>query len=84
MCLLELCSVLCGSLDRRGGFGGQWMQVYPFAVHPKLSQYFLLIGYTPIQMKSFKKFFNKNKYIYMCVCVCVCAHMCLRAVLRNL
>ena len=79
MCLLELCSVLCGSLDRRGGFGGQWMQVYPFAVHPKLSQYFLLIGYTPIQMKSLIKI-----NIYICVCVCVCAHMCLRAVLRNL
>ena len=48
------------------------MQAYPFAVHPKLSQYFLLIGYTPIQIKSFKNFLIK---INIYICVCVCAHV---------
>ena len=36
----------------RGEFGGEWIHVYvllsPFPVHLKLSQYCLLIGYTPI------------------------------------
>ena len=48
--------MLCSSLDGRGGFGGEWIQVYPFAVQLKLSQYFLLIGYAPIQIKSLKNF----------------------------
>ena len=38
---MELCSVLCGSLDR-GGFEGEWIHIYvwlnPFAVNLKLSQ----------------------------------------------
>ena len=40
-------------------FGGEWIHVYvwlgPFAVHLKLSQHCLLIGYTPIQNKKFFK-----------------------------
>ena len=39
----ELCSVLDGSLDERGAWGGEWIQVYvwlsSFAIHLKLSQY---------------------------------------------
>ena len=39
---VELCSMLCGSLDGRG-VGGEWIQVYvwasPFSIHLKLSQY---------------------------------------------
>ena len=39
-------------------FGGEWIHVYvwlsPFAVHLKLSQHCLLIGYTPIQNQIFK------------------------------
>ena len=39
---MELCSMLCGSLDGRK-FGGEWIHVYvwlsPFAVHLKLSQH---------------------------------------------
>ena len=42
-----------------GEFGGEWIHVSvglsPFAVHLKLSQHCLLIGYTPIQNKKFKK-----------------------------
>ena len=38
----ELCSMLCGSLDRRGVWG-EWIHVYvwlsPFALHLKLSQH---------------------------------------------
>ena len=41
------------------GFGGEWIHVYvwlgPFAVRLKLSQHYLLIGYTPIQKKKFKE-----------------------------
>ena len=37
-----------------GEFGGEWIHVIcrlsPFAVHSKLSQYYLLISYTPIQI----------------------------------
>ena len=51
---MELYSMLPASLDGRG-VGGEWIQVYvplsPFAVH--LPQ--LLIGYSPIQNKKFKK-----------------------------
>ena len=58
----ELCSVFCGSLDGRGVWGKMngcvWLS--PFAAHLKLSQRCssittLLIGYTPIQNKKFKK-----------------------------
>jgi len=39
---MELCSMLCASLDR-GGLGGEWIYVYiwlsSFTVHLKLSQY---------------------------------------------
>ena len=42
-----------------GEFGEEWIHVYvwlsPFAVHLKLSQHCLLIGYTPIQNKMFLK-----------------------------
>ena len=42
-----------------GEFGGKWIHVYVwlslFAVHLKLSQNFLLIVYTPIQNRKFKK-----------------------------
>ena len=42
-----------------GEFGGEWVHVYvwlsPFAVHLKLSQRCLLIGYTPMQSKKLKK-----------------------------
>ena len=54
---MEFCSVLCGSLDG-GVFGGEWVRVYawlsPFPVVVKLS-HFLIISYTPIQNKKFKK-----------------------------
>ena len=40
-------------------FRGEWIHVYiwlsPFAVHLKLSQHCLLIGYSPIQNKTFLK-----------------------------
>ena len=53
-------SVLCG-LDGRGVWR-EWTHVYvwmsPFAAHLKLSQHCLLIGYTPIQNKKFKKYIN--------------------------
>ena len=46
---VELCSMLCGSLDGRG-VGGEWIHVWLslFAVQLKLS----LIGYTPMQNKQ--------------------------------
>ena len=43
----------------REKLGGEWIHVYvwlsPFAVHLKLSQHCLLIGYTPVQNKKLKK-----------------------------
>ena len=52
----ELCSMLCGSLERRR-VGGEWIYVHvwlsPFPVHLKLST-MLLVSYTPIQ-NFFKK-----------------------------
>ena len=56
---MELCSMLCASLDGRGVWG-EWLHVYVrlslFAVHLKLSQHYLLIGYALIEnKKSFKK-----------------------------
>ena len=52
--------MLCGSLDGRGGeFRGEWVHIYtwlsPYPVHLKLSKHCLLIGYTPIENKMFKK-----------------------------
>ena len=42
-----------------GEFGGEWVHVYvwlgSFAVHLKLSQHCMLVGYTPVQNKKFKK-----------------------------
>ena len=50
--------MFCGGLDGRG-FGGEWIHVFvwlgPFAVHLKLSQDCLLIGYAPVQNKKFFK-----------------------------
>ena len=55
---MELCSVLCGSLDG----SGVWEEMDTcicvadcLPVHLKLSQHFLLIGYTWIQTKKKKK-----------------------------
>ena len=47
----------------RGGFAREYIHVYvwlsPFTVHLELSKHCLLIGFTPIQNKKFKKkFFN--------------------------
>ena len=55
---MELCSVLCGSLDGRG-LWKIYLYVWlgPLAVYLKWSQC-LLIGYTPVQNKMFK---NKLK-----------------------
>ena len=37
---MELCSILCASLNAGGGLGGEWIHVYawlsPFTVHWKL------------------------------------------------
>ena len=55
---MELCSVLGGSLDERGVWGRTdtcIVQLSPFAVHLKLSQHCMLIGYTPIHKDLFKK-----------------------------
>ena len=42
-----------------GEFGGDWIHVYiqlnSFAIHRKLSQHCLLIGFIPIQNKKLKK-----------------------------
>ena len=53
-------SAQCSVVAWMGGdFGGEWIHVYvwlgPFAVHLKLSQHCLLIGYTPIQNNNFFK-----------------------------
>ena len=55
---MELCPVWCDSLDGRGVWGGNgytYVWLSPFAVHLRLSQRCLLIGYIPIQNKKFKK-----------------------------
>ena len=56
-CAVELCWMLCGSLDGRK-FGGKWIPAYAwldlFTVHLKLS-HCLLINCTPIQNKKFLK-----------------------------
>ena len=63
---MELCSMLCGSLDERGVWGG-WIHVLiyvwlsPFAVHLKLLPHFLLIHYTPTQNKNFKNKQTKTR-----------------------
>ena len=48
----ELCSLLCGSLDRVE-FGGERIHLYmwlsPLAVDLKVSELWWLIGYAPIQ-----------------------------------
>ena len=53
---MELCSMLCGSLDGRAVWGRMDMCIWlsPFPVRLKLS-HFLIIGCTPIQNKKFKK-----------------------------
>jgi len=51
-----------------GEFGVEWIQVYVrlsiFTVHLKLSQHNLLISYTPIQNKKFKKVKKWEKIFY--------------------
>ena len=53
-----------------GEFGGEWIQVYvwlsPFRIHLKPSQYYLLIGYTPMQNKktNFKSILSSIKNFY--------------------
>ena len=60
----ELCSMLCGSLGRRGVWG-RWIHVHvwlsPFAIHLKLSQHCQPIGFTPIQNKKSLKFEKTTK-----------------------
>ena len=75
--------LLCGTWDSAqcylaawmgGEFRGEWLHVYgylsPFAVHLKLSQLCLLIGYTPIQNKKVGKkkeitiFRTANRYVW--------------------
>ena len=50
-----------------GTFGWEWIHIdewlSPFAIHLKLSQHCLLIGYTPIQNKKLKKI-NLGIYIF--------------------
>ena len=64
-----------------GEFEEEWRHarvwLSPFAVHLKLSQHCLLIGYNVVQNK--KVFLKKNPIIPsklisvpLCVCVCVC------------
>ena len=61
----ELCSMLFGSLDGRGGLGENThihtciYMAESLCVHLKLLQHCLLIGYTLIQIKSLKKMNNK-------------------------
>ena len=59
-------SVQCYMAARVGGeFGREWIHAYMwlslFAVHLKLSQHCLLIGYTLIQNKTFSKTIFKIK-----------------------
>ena len=63
---MELCSMLCGSLDEKGVSGRMdtcICMVESLAVHLKLS-HCLLIGYTPIQ----KRFFKNVMYMYITIC----------------
>ena len=54
---MELCSILCGSLDRRR-VRGEWIHVHvwpsPFTVPLKLSQHYLLTGYKKKKSKKHK------------------------------
>jgi len=54
----------------RGEFGGERIHVYvwlsPLAVHLKLSQHYLLIGYISIQNKNLKKK-KKNAILILCL-----------------
>ena len=56
---MELYRVLCVSLDGIQGFEGEWIHVCVWlgtlSVHLMLSQHCLLMGYTLIQNKKFKK-----------------------------
>ena len=48
---MELCSMLCGSLDGRGVWGRMepvYIWLSPFAVNLKLSQHCLLTGHTQV------------------------------------
>ena len=62
---MELCSVLFGSLHGMVVFGK--MNTYIFMADTLHSSteiiITLLIGYTPIQNKKFKKFKNKNQAV---------------------
>ena len=51
---MELCSVLCGSLDGRGVWGVDACMAESLSYLPEISMA-LLIGYTPIQNTKFKK-----------------------------
>ena len=53
---MELCSTLCGSVDRRGGFGRMDTCIpvaEPLPCSPETVT--LLIGYTPLKDKKFLK-----------------------------
>ena len=53
---MELCSILCGSLDGRGDWGRTDTCIYvakSLCCSPETTT--LLISYTPIQNKKFKK-----------------------------
>ena len=54
---MELCSVLCGSLDGRGVWGVDACMAESLSYLPEIIIAFL-IGYTPIQNTKFKKKFQ--------------------------
>ena len=59
---MKLCSILCGSLDGRGVWGRIvtcLCMAEPLHSLPETITT-LLIGYTPIQNKKFKKLFNNE------------------------
>ena len=69
--------MLCGSLDG-WGFEGEWIHIYvwpsTFAVHLKLLQHCLLIIYTPIQNKKFKKTYSSGLWPTHKVCMFIMKH----------
>ena len=60
---MELCSMLCGSPDGRGVWGRMdtCICMAEFTIHLKLSQRCLLVSYTSLQNKKFKKEKKKKK-----------------------